>query len=241
MRHEDKHEEIDRILEAVQVQGGPDPQKLKRIVETMQSSLRPVRPLAPAWVLTAAVILACAGIAVGSAAQAGFFGIEKMDAWMRVLIFSTLIVFAFIAGSELVRAMIPGSLRRVSAGVLLAASTAALVAVFGLSFHDYRTTNFVASGIACLITGLEHALPAAILCALIVWRGFAVKPVAAGLIAGTLAGLAGLGVLELHCVNFEAAHVLVWHTAVVPLSAAGGAFSGWVMGLVRGGWKSRRG
>jgi hypothetical protein len=106
--------------------------------------------------------------------------------------------------------------------------------VFGLSFHDYQTTNFVSAGVACLITGLKYAVPAAILCALIVWRGFAVKPVAAGLIAGTLAGLAGLGLLELNCVNFEAAHVIVWHTAVVPLSAAGGALCGWVMGLVRG-------
>src|ERR1700730_1097245 len=36
-------------------------------------------------------------------------------------------------------------------------------------------------------------------------------------------------VLELHCVNFEALHVLVWHTAVVPVSAAAGALVGWVL------------
>lgn len=234
MRNEFKDEEVDRILEAVEVPGAPDPQRLKEIAKAMQGGLRPVEPLPPAWVLTAGVILVCAGVAVGSAARAGFFGIEKMDAWMRVLIFSTLSLFAFFAGSELVRAMIPGSLRRVSAGVLLTAGTVALIAVFGLSFHDYQTTNFVSAGVACLITGLKYALPAAVLCALIVWRGFAVKPVAAGLIAGTLAGLAGLGLLELNCVNFEAAHVIVWHTAVVPLSAAGGALCGWVMGLVRG-------
>lgn len=233
MRHEDKHEEVDRILEAVQVPGAPDPQRLKAIAEAMRRSLRPVRPLPPAWLLTAGVILVCAGVAVGSAARAGFFGIEKMDAWMRVLIFSTLSVFAIVAGSEFVRAMIPGSLRRVSAGALLTAGTVALIAVFGLSFHDYQTTNFVSAGVACLITGLKYAIPAAILCALIVWREFPVKPVAAGLIAGTLAGLAGLGLLELNCVNFEAAHVIVWHTAVVPLSAAAGALCGWVMRLVR--------
>jgi hypothetical protein len=52
--------------------------------------------------------------------------------------------------------------------------------------------------------------------------------------AGTLAGLAGLGMLELHCPNFQLAHVLVWHIAVVLLSGAAGA----LMGLTRRLWAS---
>ena len=58
-------------------------------------------------------------------------------------------------------------------------------------------------------------------------RGFAVNPPSAGLVAGTLGGLAGVGMLELHCPNFQAAHILAWHTAVVPVSAALGALLGW--------------
>ena len=46
---------------------------------------------------------------------------------------------------------------------------------------------------------------------------------AAGLAAGTLAGLAGLTMLEFHCANFNAMHVMVWHTAVVPVSGLVGA------------------
>ena len=42
-----------------------------------------------------------------------------------------------------------------------------------------------------------------------------------------LAGLAGVPVLELRCVNFfGAVHALLWHAAVAPVSAAGGAFIG---------------
>jgi hypothetical protein len=44
-----------------------------------------------------------------------------------------------------------------------------------------------------------------------------------------LAGLAGVTMLELHCSNFEALHVLVWHTLVVPVSGAIGAILGWVL------------
>jgi hypothetical protein len=60
-------------------------------------------------------------------------------------------------------------------------------------------------------------------------RGFAVNSVAAGLAGGTLAGLAGVTMLELHCANFQALHVLLWHTAVVPVSGAAGALVVWAL------------
>ena len=49
------------------------------------------------------------------------------------------------------------------------------------------------------------------------------NPVAAGLSVGTLASLAGVAMLELHCANLEALHVMVWHVGVIPLSGAAGA------------------
>jgi hypothetical protein len=42
-------------------------------------------------------------------------------------------------------------------------------------------------------------------------RRFAIHRASAGLIAGTLGGRAGVGLLALHCPNFQAAHILVWH------------------------------
>jgi hypothetical protein len=64
---------------------------------------------------------------------------------------------------------------------------------------------------------------------LLLRRGFALNSVSAGLAAGMLGGLTGVGVLELHCPNFQAAHVLLWHTAVAPLSGAVGAMVGWML------------
>ena len=106
---------------------------------------------------------------------------------------------------------------------------AALLGVFALVFRDYRTDHFISAGIACLLTGLLLAIPAALLSWLLLARGFAVNPVAAGLAGGALAGLCGVTMLELHCANFQALHVLVWHTAVVPLSAALGALVAWAL------------
>jgi hypothetical protein len=228
-----KNNEIDGVLKAAQAPHGPEPETLKQVTESIRDSLQPVRPLPPRWVLTGGLILSCAAVAFAGAARAGFFGIGRMNPWERVLIFSALGIFIVIAAKEYVNAMIPGSRRRVSAGALLGIGTLVLIGVFAVSFRDYRTDHFISAGITCLLTGLLHAVPAALLSWLLLRRGFAVNAVSAGLAAGTLAGLAGVGVLELHCSNFQAAHVLLWHTAVVPLSAAGGALFVWVLRLLQ--------
>jgi hypothetical protein len=120
-------------------------------------------------------------------------------------------------------AKLSGLCAGVKPSTLLALSSIALLAVFGHLFRDYHIDHFFSAGIACLLTGLLHAIPAGLLSWLMLRRGFAVNPASAGLVAGTLGGLAGVGMLELHCPNLQAAHVLVWHTAVVPVSAAVGA------------------
>ena len=223
-----RDEEVDKVLQkasgaAPQV----EPALLKRIADSINSSLRPVRPLPPTWVLTGGLALICAAVAVAAAACTGFYGIGKLGLWERVLIFSTLGILVWVAGKEFVSQLIPGSRQPVSVGAFLTIASAALLGVFALVFRDYRTDHFISAGIACLLTGLLLAIPAAFLSWLLLRRGFAVNSLAAGLVGGALAGLTGVTMLELHCANFQALHVLVWHTAVVPVSAAAGALVGW--------------
>ena len=225
-----KDEDIDEVLnQAARTPLDLKPELLRRVSDSIRSSMRPVRPLPPAWAMTGGLILICAAVSLAGAARAGFFGVEKMDSLERWLIFPALGVLAWVTGSGFVHEMIPGSRRRVSSGALLALGCVSLTGLFALLFRDYQTDHFFSIGIVCLITGFIHAVPAGLLCWLLLRRGFAVNPVSAGLVAGTLAGLAGVGVLELHCPNFEAAHILVWHTAVVPVSAAAGALVGWLV------------
>ena len=227
-----KDEEIDDVLnETAQAPQYLKAETLQRLADSIKPSLRPVRPLPPTWVLAGGLVLICAAVALAGATWAGFYGIEKMDLLERALIFPILLVLAWMAGTGFVHEMVPGSRRRLPPGALLAIVYVILVGVFAFLFRDYRTSDFFSAGIACLLTGLLFAVPAALLAWLLLRRGFAVNPVSAGLIAGALAGLAGLAMLELHCQNFQAAHVLVWHTAVVPLSAAAGAFVAWALRL----------
>ena len=227
-----KDEEIDDVLnEMAKAPQFLKTETLERLADSIKPSLRPVRPLPPTWVLTGGLVLICAAVALAGATRAGFYGIEKMDFLERALIFPILLVFALTAASGFVGEMIPGSRRRIPPSALLSLVIALLAGVFALLFRDYRTSDFFSAGMACLLTGLLFALPAALLAWLVLRRGFAVNTVSAGLVAGTLGGLAGLGMLELHCPNFQAAHVLVWHTAVVPVSAAVGAFVAWALRL----------
>jgi hypothetical protein len=224
----DKDKELDEILkQAAQVPHRVDPALLDRVAQSIGSSLRPVRPLQPARVLAGGLALICATVALAGAARAGFYGIRALSVLERALIFPALGVLIWLGASAAVSEVIPGSRRRTDPRALLAAGSLALLAVFAALFHDYRTDHFVSQGIVCLIAGLGHAIPAALASWFLLRRGFAVHPVAAGLVIGTLAGLAGVSMLELHCKNLETLHVMLWHTAVLPVSAAAGALVAW--------------
>jgi len=226
-----KDRDIDAILNhAAQAPHEVDSALLDRIAGAVGRSLVPVRPLPPAWALASGQILISAAVALAGAARLGLYGIQRMTVWDRALIFSALTILVWLAATTSVAEMIPGSRRRVSPGILLTAGSLLLLAVFGILFRDYHTHRFVHQGIACLTAGLLHAIPVALASWLLLRRGFAVNSVAAGLVAGTLAGLAGVTMLELHCPNFEAFHVMLWHTAVVPIAGAAGALLAWLTG-----------
>ncbi len=223
-----KDREIDEVLQrAAQPPRDVDPALLDRIAGSIGESLAPVRPLPPVWMLAGGLGLICAAVAVAGAALLGTKGIQKLDALERGLIFPALAILIGLAATQSVTEMTPGSRRRVAPGFLLGAGSLALVAIFAVLFHDYRTDRFVHQGVACLKAGLLYAIPTALASWLILRRGFAVNPVAAGLVAGTLAGLSGLTMLEIHCPNFQAPHVMLWHTAVMLLSGAAGALLAW--------------
>jgi len=223
-----KDREIDEILtRTAGAAPDVDPALLDRVARSMRTSLRPVRPLAPAWVLAGGLTAICAAVAVGGAARLGFHGIENLSVLERALIFPALAILIWLTAAACIGEMTPGSRRRFAPGHLLGAGSLALLAVFAVLFRDYRTERFVSQGVACLTAGLLHAIPAGAAIWLVLRRGFAVNSVAAGLAAGTLAGLAGVGMLELHCANFETFHVMLWHTAVMPISAGAGALLAW--------------
>ncbi|HEX8784147.1 MAG TPA: NrsF family protein [Steroidobacteraceae bacterium] len=222
--------EIDAALEgAARIPHEVPAGLLRRIADSIEQSVHPVRPLPPAWVLATGLVAITAAVAVSGAAWAGYQGVHALGPWDRLLIFGILGVVTSVTAVQAVAECIPGSRRWLSPAGLLAIVIIALLTAFGLLFHDYQSDHFLISGLKCLVTGMLHAAPAGLLGWSLLRRGWALNPISAGLIAGVLAGLAGVTMLELHCSNFEAPHLLVWHTVVVPTSGAIGAAIGWVL------------
>jgi len=214
-----RDEDIDDIL----ARAHPvDPAIVERVSGSIGSTLRPVRPIAPVWVLASMLWLVAAGIAIVAAAGLGMDGIRKMTGAEMGAIFPALAIFIMLAALMSVGAMTPGGLRW-SPTRLLVLVMVAWIVVDAILFRDYQMGSFVPQGIPCLRAGLLVAIPAGAGSWLVLRRGFAVNRTAAGLAAGTLAGLAGLTMLEFHCANFGAMHIMVWHTAVVPGSGLAGA------------------
>ena len=223
-----KDKEIDDILKrAAEGTQAVDPALLDRVSQSMRSSLRPVRPLPPPWALAGWLILICIFVALAGAMLLKFYGVQKMNALQIGLIFPILGMLIWVAAVLCVSEVIPGSRRLVAPWLLTVAGCLGLAVVFALLFSEYGTERFVSQGMRCLTAGLLHALPVSAATGLVLRRGFAVNSVAASLSRGTLGGLAGVAMLELHCPNFEAPHIIVWHIAVLAISGLAGALLAW--------------
>jgi hypothetical protein len=229
------HEIEQRLAGAAYPSRDVDSAVLDRITAAVHSSLKPVRALPGFRVLISGVVLICTAVALAGAARAGLLGFRALGVAQRVIIFSVLVALLWMTAREFVNQWIPASRRYLAPQALVALAAGVLIAVFGSLFSDYHVESFFSAGIICLGAGVFHALVAACLAAWFLRRGCVLDLVPAGAMAGTLGGISGVTLLELHCPNLEAAHVLIWHVAVVPVSAAGGALIGW---LVRA-WRRR--
>ncbi len=228
MIDDNRDREIDGILKrAAQSHPDPDPALLDKIAGSIQPTLRPVRPLPPQWVLAGVLGLVGMAFALATAAILGLHGVEAMRG-PQVLVLAALPFLIGRATMVWTAETIPGGRRQESPAIFLAICCTLLPALFAILFRDDAYGDFVSQGIPCLRAGLLAAVPVALAGWWLLRRGFAVNPTGAGLAAGTLAGLAGVSMLELHCPNFQTWHVLVWHIAVVPVSAAAGALAAWL-------------
>jgi hypothetical protein len=204
----------------------------ERAKQTILGSLTPVRPMAPAWVFAVAFAILFAVVAIAGGRMLGMYGLHALSGVERAIIFPVVIAAAALAGLAGAREMRPAGGRRI-AGWAFAGAAIALLTAFAMLFHDYSMDRFVKQGVSCLRAGLLFAVAGAVLMSLVFVRGYVLNPRAAGVAAGTLAGLAGIGALELHCPNLKGTHVMVWHLGVVVLSGLAGLLIGSVFAKLR--------
>jgi hypothetical protein len=204
----------------------PDSRRLAEMRKVFVASAAPVRALPS----NATIMALCLGVfivlGVLLALPVGLPGFTQMSAAARWMDFSALLLLALVLSGGVVEQMIPGSRRTMRPlwSILFAIALVSLTAL--VLFPDFNTTRFVPRGIGCLRYGLLSSIPAAGLTWILMRRGFVTDPIAGAISGGAFSGLLGVAVLALHCPNFSAPHIVVWHAGVIVLTSAAGACIG---------------
>lgn len=221
---------LDELL-AQAARRSPHPAALKASIDRARQAivpgLQPVHPMAGSRRYGLLFLMIFAIMAVVSGLILGPHGIVALSQLQRLVIFPALLISACAAALACARTMRPGT-GPSFAGLTAILSCAALPLLFSLLFRSYSTLNLVKEGLPCLIAGMCVSIPTGVLLFLLMRHGFVLEWRKAGVVCGTLAGLAGLAMLEIHCANLKAIHVIVWHGAVVLLSA----LVGWVLARI---------
>ena len=224
--HCERCHDLTRLLDKADDGLRPSESLLRRIKAGILEDLKPIRPLAPSRILLfGCAIIFLSVVAVG-ALLLGMNGWGALSLVQRIVVFVTLAASAVLLAMSMVRQMAPGSKQILAPAVLLVAILVLLMMVMAATFRSHQESAFLASGVMCMKNGLTYSIPAAFLLWLIVRRGAILYPKLMGAVAGGLAGLAGLSVLEVNCPNLNVFHILVWHGGVVVIGCLGGALLG---------------
>ncbi len=213
-------------LSGVEEHARPAEIRLKRIQARMVESLRPVHPLpASRFLLFLCAIIFLSIVAIGAMSfeMAGWGALSLLQ---RTSVFIALAASATLMGISMIGQMTPGSKQVVAPLVLPIVIPAVLLFVLVAAFRPQTETDFVGNGSACLIRGLSYAIPGAILFLVILRRGAILYPTLIGAAAGGLAGMIGLGVLEINCPNLNVFHIVTWHGGLVAVGSLAGAMTG---------------
>jgi hypothetical protein len=185
--------------------------------------------MAPARYFFGALVGMFVAIAALGAYRMGAFGIRVMTPLQNTAIFSVLAVSTGLLAYSLVQQMVPGTRHRISPRLLPAAITISLMIAITFLFQFQHERNFWGNAWACIRAGTPFGVLAAVPLWLVLRRGAILSPAVTGASTGLFAGLVGTSVLEIHCPNLHASHILVSHLGVAMLCALAGLVIGWVV------------
>ena len=195
------------------------PVVLSRLEQALAGDLRPVRPLWPRRYFFIAFIAVLVSVVAIGVRLVGALATPAMTPGQMTAILFALAGSAGLLAHSLVQQMTPGGEHWISPRLLPAAIMALLSLVIAGSFQFRYDRDFLEHGWPCLRGGIPFALFAAVPFWLLLRRGAILAPGVTGAATGLLAGLTGTSVLEFHCPNLDASHILTWHLGVATVSA----------------------
>ena len=217
---------LTRLLDKADDGLRPSESLLRRIKAGILGDLKPIRPLAPSRILLLGCAIIFLSVVAVGALLFGMNGWGALSLVQRTVVFVTLTASAVLLAISIVRQMVPGRKQAFAPAALLVSILVVLMMMIATTFRLQRESAFIAVGLTCMKNGLTFSIAAAFLLWFILRRGAILYPKLIGAVAGGLAGLAGLSVLEVNCPNLNAFHILIWHEGVVVIGCLGGALLG---------------
>ena len=207
----------------------PSSATLRQIAAGMANNLRPAYPMVAARYFFGGFVGIFVAIAALGVYRLGAFGIRVMTPLQNRAIFSVLAVSTGLLAYSLVRQMVPGSRHRISPRLLPVAIMISLIIAMAVLFQFQHERHFWGNAWGCIRAGTPFGVLAAAPFWLMLRRGAILSPILTGTATGLFAGLVGTSVLEIHCPNLHASHILVSHLGVAMLCALAGLVIGWVV------------
>lgn len=208
------------------------PELTERLARRLTSDLKPVAPIVSPRVLSIRLAVAFLLLAAAGGYGLGPRAIEAMSPTRLVPMLASLTAGAVLASLSLAAQTIPGSRERTPRALAVLVPVWFLTA-YPVLFRVEAEAAFWKAGLICLALGAGFAVVAAVVSFRLLRRGAFLWPRRAGATAGLLAGLAGLGVLTVHCPVFDLRHLLAWHLGAVLLSILAGCGAGYTVERAR--------
>jgi hypothetical protein len=218
--------DLDRFWES----GAADlpPEHVNQIASRLAGDLTPVRPLPPAGLLTTAFALIFAALVLLGGLALGDRALQRMDWSTAVFTFTALAASVCLLSFALSGEMAPASRRFAPPWMLALGILFGVAVLFAALFPYQEERSFWLHAWLCLRVGLAVGALGAALFWLILRRGAVLHRRTSGALAGLLGGLAGTTILEVHCPNFNDAHILAGHWGAAALCAG----LGWLAGAI---------
>jgi hypothetical protein len=219
-------QELIRALDSPVSVGTLSSVTLRQIAEGMTTNLQPVRPVAHAHYFFGALVGIFVSIVAIGVYRMGAFAIAVMTPLQIIAILSALAVSTGLLAYSLVQQMVPGTRHRISPRLLPVGITIWLMTAMAVLFQFQHERNFRGNAWTCIRAGTPFGALAAVPFWLMLRRGAILAPALTGAATGLFAGLVGTSVLETHCPNLVASHILVSHLGVAILCALAGLVIG---------------
>jgi len=204
----------------------PSPATLRQIADKMATNLRPVRPMAPARYFFGALVSIFVFIVALDVYRMGAYALAVMTPLQTAAILSALAISSALLAYSLVHQMVPGSLHRIPPRLLPVAIIISLTIAIIVLFQFQHERNFWGNTWGCIRAGTPIGALAAVPFWMVLRRGAILSPGITGAATGLFAGLVGTSVLEIHCPNLDAWHILASHLGVAILCALAGLVIG---------------